>query len=803
MKERRGSNNAKNSRETGRHSSGPRETVPVIMAREMVLFPHMVMPMDVPRGEVSELVEHVTSQDRMVVLVTPAPGGESGAFHPVGTLGLILRRVETQEGSVRILLQGVQRVQVLEILPPDPYPQAVVVRFQDEAPEAEIEIEALVKNVRAVFAQLLALSPQLPRDLGAMAANLEQPGMLADMIASHLEIAPERKQAILEAVQVKDRLRQILDTISHEVEVLELGDRIQSQVKGRMDKSQRDYYLREQIKAIRQELGETDDDRAFLTELGRKIEAKNLPAEALEEAKREHDRLKRMSPSSAEFMVAHTYVEWLLDLPWHESTEDNLDLATAQQILEEDHCGLEMVKKRILEFLAVRKLKGDQKGPILCFIGPPGTGKTSMGRSIARALGRHFYRFSLGGMRDEAEIRGHRRTYVGAMPGRIIQALKRVRSNNPVLMLDEIDKLGQDFRGDPSSALLEVLDPEQNDSFVDHYLNVKFDLSRVLFITTANQRDTIPAPLYDRMEVIELPGYTEEEKVAIAEAHLIPRQIRENGLTRETIRFQRRGIARMIANYTRESGLRNLERRIAAVCRQVAYEVAAGKSERVTVSPDNVVKYLGPPKIFPEAKQRTIVPGVATGLAWTPTGGEILFVEASQMPGHSKLLLTGKLGEVMRESAQTALSFLRSRTRKMHLEDEFFERHDLHIHVPAGAIPKDGPSAGLTILVALTSLLVGRPVRGDVAMTGEVTLRGMILPVGGIKEKVLAAKRAGIRNIILPKQNNYDLMLLSETIREGLEFHLVSRADQAIGMCLAEDKPAEAGRPPAKARIEF
>ena len=767
------------------------EQLPVLTVSELVLFPNMVVPLDVEKDDNIKTVEYAMSKDRLVVLAI-ADQQEKGSFLEIGTAALILRKVDISGGAIRLLLQGVSRVKILELLPPDPYAMATVTRLVDRRKKDNLEVDALTKQVRAVFNKFLELSPHIPRDVTSMLATIEEPGMLADLLASHLDVGMEKKVEILEAIEEKTRLKRLFTILSREVEVLELGNKIQSQVKGRMDRTQKEYYLREQLKAIRQELGDTDEESEFLAELGKRIEARNFTPDAKEEADREFNRLKRMSQASSEFMVAHTYIEWLLDVPWNETTEDNLDFVLAQRILDEDHCGLEMVKKRILEFLAVRKMKGDNKGPILCFIGPPGTGKTSMGKSIAKALGRKFYRFSLGGMRDEAEIRGHRRTYVGAMPGRIIQGLKRVATNNPVFMLDEIDKLGQDFRGDPASALLEVLDPEQNDTFVDHYLNVHFDLSRVLFITTANQRDTIPAPLYDRIEVIEIPGYTEEEKVDIAHRHLIPKQLAENGLTKHLLLFQRQAVSKIIRNHTRESGLRNLERRIAAVCRQVALKIASGETAedaRIIIKPSDIVAYLGPPKIFPEVAQRTSVPGVATGLAWTPTGGEILFVEASLMPGNKKLTLTGKLGEVMRESAQTALSLLRTQGKKLHLETNFFDNHDIHIHVPAGAIPKDGPSAGITILLALTSLLLNRPVRSDLAVTGEVTLRGLVLPVGGIKEKVLAAKRAGIKQIVLPRQNNYDLMRLSDQVKEGLTFHLINRADEAIALALVGKSP--------------
>jgi ATP-dependent Lon protease len=643
-----------------------------------------------------------------------------------------------------------------------------------------MEIEALVSNIRILFSKVLEFSPQLPGELKTIALNIDEPGTLADMVISHLNVPHQEKQEALETLDIRERLHKILKALTHQVEILELGQKIQAEVRDRMDKAQREYFLREQLKVIRKELGEAEGIEAEVEELQKKIEKKELPDYVREEAQKELKRLSRIHPTSAEYTVIRNYLDWLLELPWLESTEDRLDLKKAREILDRDHYDLEKVKKRILEHLAVLKLKPDMKGPILCFVGPPGVGKTSLGRSIAEALGRKFLRISLGGVRDEAEIRGHRRTYVGAMPGRIIQGLRRVGVNNPVFMLDEIDKLGADFRGDPAAALLEVLDPEQNQSFSDHYLELPFDLSRVMFIATANVLDTIPTPLLDRMEIIEIPGYTEEDKLKIARYYLVPRQLEAHGLTKKHLRFTERALAKIITYYTREAGVRNLEREIGAVCRAVAKEVAEGRTEPVTVRVKEVERYLGPPKFLPEVAERVKVPGVAIGLAWTPVGGEILFVEATRMKGTGRLILTGKLGEVMRESAETALSYLRSRAQELGIEEDLFSKVDVHIHVPAGAIPKDGPSAGITMLSALVSLFTGRTVRHDVAMTGEITLRGLVLPVGGIKEKVLAAKRAGIKEVILPKRNEKDLLDVPKEAREKLTFHLVSRVEEAL-----------------------
>ena len=615
----------------------------------------------------------------------------------------------------------------------------------------------MLNSARGLFIKVLELSPYLPSELGLLAQSVEDPGSLADMITSTLNIPKEDKQDILETLEVRQRLQKITVILTKELEVLELGKKIQFEVKEGIDKTQREYYLREQLKAIQKELGEKDEKSLEIEEYRKKIIEQGLSPAAAKEAERELNRLSRMNSASPEYTVALSFLDWLTELPWQTHTEDNLDIGAAAKVLDEDHFDLEKVKKRILEYLAVRKLKPDMKGPILCFVGPPGTGKTSLGRSIARALGRKFVRLSLGGVRDEAEIRGHRRTYIGALPGRIIQGLKKAGSNNPVFILDEIDKVGADFRGDPSSALLEVLDPEQNSTFSDHYLEVEFDLSKVMFITTANILDTIPPALRDRMEVLDLSGYIEEEKIQIARKHLIPKQLEEHGLSEKILSFNKKALQLIIRSYTREAGLRNLEREIASVCRGVAKEVAEGKIQTKRITEEDLHQYLGPVHFFSEIAERTQEPGVATGLAWTQAGGDILFVEASKMPGRRTMTLTGQLGDVMKESAGAALSYIRSKAVQLGIPEDFYEKNDLHVHVPAGAIPKDGPSAGTAIMTALTSLLTDRPIRGNLAMTGEITLRGLVLPVGGIKEKVLAAKRAGITTVILPKKNEKDL----------------------------------------------
>ncbi len=758
--------------------------LPVLPSKDVVLFPHMVVPWIVEPPHLVRMIDDALAADRTIAVISVDGPVEDEAelpekLHRMGTMGLILRMAKNEEGHARLVVQGVTRVRVKEITSTAPYIKAKVEAVQDEVKEG-MAMEAMVVNIRQAFSKVLELSPNLPAELKGVVMNVEDPGVLADIVISHLNIPLSQKQEILDELDVMARLNKALMILSEQLEILELGHKIQSQVRDQVDKNQREYFLREQLKAIKKELGEADGQPDEVEELRERLKEKELPEEARKEAERELERLARMHPSSSEYTVARTYLDWILELPWNDSTEDHLDLDEAQKVLDQDHYDLEKIKKRIVEFMAVRKLKPDAKGTILCFVGPPGTGKTSLGKSIARAMGRKFHRIALGGVRDEAEIRGHRRTYVGAMPGRIIQGLRKVGVNNPVMMLDEVDKIGSDFRGDPASALLEVLDPEQNSKFTDHYLGVEFDLSNVIFIATANILDTIPSPLLDRMEVLELSGYTLEEKIEIAKRYLIPRQLEAHGLTKKNLSIEKRALVRIIGEYTREAGVRNLERQIGAICRAVARKVATGHQEKIVLKVRNLEEYLGKPKYISDVAERTSVPGVATGLAWTPSGGDILFIEATRMPGSGKLTLTGQLGDVMKESAQTALSYIRSRACELGIPQDIFKTEDVHIHVPAGAIPKDGPSAGVTIGVALVSLFTGRPVRPEVAMTGEITLRGLVLPVGGIKEKVLAAHRAKIKEIILPKRNANDLDELPEQVHNALKFHLISRLDDAI-----------------------
>jgi ATP-dependent Lon protease len=783
------------------------ERLPILPLHETALYPKMVLPLVVMQGDSIKLVDEAMQKDRIIgLLVAKADtasdedeksadeaAGESAADSPafdpmenlarIGTSAMILKMAKTQDNQTQMLVQGISRFRVKGFEQEKPYLIAVVEHVKEQPAEGK-EVEALMTNLVNTFGRVVELSPGMPSEISAMAKAIQEPGTLANMVASTLNVDAQKKQTILELDDVKKRLRAVTRMVNEQLEILELGNKIQSQVKGDMQKSQREYYLRQQLKAIKEELGETDDTNVELEEFRTKIMEGNLPEEARKEAERELDRLAKMHPSSAEYTVATTYLDWLTALPWHKGTEDNLDIKAAREILDADHFGLEKAKRRIVEHLAVRKLNPATKGPILCFVGPPGTGKTSLGRSVARAMGRKFWRISLGGVRDEAEIRGHRRTYVGAMPGRIIQGVRRCDSNNPVFMLDEIDKLGSDFRGDPSSALLEVLDPEQNFSFSDHYLDVPFDLSHVMFITTANVLDTIPPPLLDRMEVLEMVGYTLEEKVKIANRYLIPRQREAHGLKARQIKITTGAVKRIIEGYTREAGLRNLEREIASICRGVAANVAQGDADAVSVGVDDVAAYLGPVKITSEAKARTATPGVAIGLAWTPTGGEILFIEATAMKGQKGLTLTGQLGDVMKESATAALSFIRSHAKALKIDEDFFSKHDIHIHVPAGAIPKDGPSAGVTMLTALVSLLTNRRIKKDLAMTGEITLRGQVLPVGGIKEKVLGAHRAGIKTLILPAANEKDLIDVPEKVRDAIAFHFVSKMKDVINLAI-------------------
>jgi ATP-dependent Lon protease len=767
------------------------EELPILPIREAVLYPRMLLPLMVTQERMIKLIDAALLSNKMIGIVAikhkEVEEVKPDHLFPIGCAASILKMLKMPNNSLRLLIQGTSRIGLGEFTQLEPYIRAKVTPLKDQG-EKTTDIEAVMVSVKGIFQKVVELAPNLPAELGIMAMNLGEPGALADLIASILNIPVEDKQTLLETLDVKARLEKANLFLTRELSVLELGSKIQSQVREGIDKSQREYFLREQLKAIQKELGEKDERTVEIDELRRRLIQAKLPPEAMKEGERELDRLAKMPPAAAEYTVSRTYLEWLIDLPWAVSTEDNLDISQAQKVLNEDHYDLEKVKKRILEYLAVRKLKADMKGPILCFVGPPGTGKTSVGKSIARALGRKFIRMSLGGVRDEAEIRGHRRTYVGALPGRVIQGIRKAGSNNPVFMLDEVDKLGMDFRGDPSAALLEVLDPEQNYAFSDHYLDVAFDLSKVMFITTANILDPIPPPLRDRMEVLDLPGYTEEEKLKIAKEFLAPKQLEAHGLTDQHIKFEDGAIRRLMLEYTREAGVRNLEREIANICRAVAKRVAEGQGGLAVIRAEDVPAYLGPLKFFSEVAERTSEPGVATGLAWTPTGGDILFVEATRMKGRKAFSLTGQLGDVMKESAQAALSYVRARAKALKIPGDFFDHSDIHIHVPAGAIPKDGPSAGVTMFTALTSLLTGRPVRSDVAMTGEITLRGLVLPVGGIKEKVLAANRAGITTVILPKRNEKDLEEVPGEVKKRMKFHFVHRMDEVIGLAL-QKKP--------------
>ena len=773
------------------------EELPILPLRGTVLYPDLILPIMVGRKKSVKLIDDAMDSDRIIGVITQKRSEiedpKETDLYSVGVAALILRMIRELDGSQRVIVQGVSRMKVKEYIQRDPYFKSRV-EVIDEGLVQGVEIDALMMNLKNLFSRAVELAPYLTSELGTMVSNIKSPSILADLIASNLNISTTEKQGILETFDVRERLTKVHLFLNKEVQVLELGNKIQSQVKEDMDRTQREYYLREQLKAIKKELGELDEHSTEIKELKEKIRKAKMPPEAFTAAEKELDRLAKIPPASAEYTVARTYLDWLAELPWSETTEDNLDIDNAQKTLDEDHYDLEKVKKRILEYLAVRKLKADMKGPILCFVGPPGVGKTSLGKSIARTMGRKFIRISLGGVRDEAEIRGHRRTYVGALPGRIIQGVKKAGSNNPVFMLDEVDKIGMDFRGDPSSALLEVLDPEQNFSFSDHYIDVPFDLQKVMFITTANVLDTIPPALRDRMETLELPGYSEDQKMMIAKQFLIRKQISEHGLSSEYIEFEDAALQTIISSYTREAGVRNLEREIATICRGVAKDVARGIKEKVVISPDSLHKFLGPVKFFPEVAERTSEPGVATGLAWTPTGGDIIFVEATKMRGEKGLTLTGQLGDVMKESAQAALAYVRSKAKELGIEEDFFGKNDIHIHVPAGAIPKDGPSAGITMFIALTSLLTNKPVRSDVAMTGEITLRGLVLPVGGIKEKVLAGMRAGIRTIILPKKNEKDLEEIPEHIRKQMNFKFIQRMDEAIELALKHTEPRSAGR---------
>ena len=759
------------------------QELPILPLRGVVIFPSAIVPLLISRASSLKLVEDCRKNNNLLGLAAqknpedeaPAPQ----ALFSRGSAGRILKMLKYPDDSIRILVQGLKRIDIREYRQIEPYYRAQVTPLESET-EASRDVDARQAHLVSQFAKFVSMVPYLPDELQGVVMNIKDPGKVTDLIGSNLNISVDEKQDLLNTLSVRTRLEKLSAILNREVELVELGNKIQSQVQGELNKNQKEFYLRQQMRAIQKELGEGDSRSNELDDLRQKIDEAKMPEEALKAANNEFERLKIIPPESAEHSMVRTYLEWLIHLPWAVTTDDNLDIPHARQVLDEDHYDLEKIKDRILEYLAVRKLKQDSKGPILCFVGPPGVGKTSLGRSIARAMERKFVRLSLGGVRDEAEIRGHRRTYIGSLPGRIVQSLRSAGSNNPLFMLDEIDKLGMDFRGDPASALLEVLDPEQNFSFSDHYLEVPFDLSKVMFITTANYLEPVPPALKDRMEVIELAGYTEEEKLEIAKRHIIPKQVVEHGLTDEQIEFADEAVLSIAGGYTHEAGVRNLEREIGAVCRKVARGVTEGNTDKVTVTQEKVSDLLGPIKFFPEVAERTQRPGVAIGLAWTPNGGDILFIEATRMAGKKGLTLTGHLGDVMKESAQTALSYVRSQADQLHIPADFYDNCDIHIHVPSGAIPKDGPSAGITMVTALASLLTERKVRQDVAMTGEITLRGKVMPIGGVKEKVLAARRAGVTTVILPQRNEKDMEDVPPAVREEMQFRFVESIDEVL-----------------------
>jgi ATP-dependent Lon protease len=777
------------------------EGLPVLPLKDAVAFPNTLTPLAIGQERSIKLVNDVLAGERMLVMVASknpeldAPGPDD--LYRVGVAGTVARMIKVPDGTLRILVQGGQRVRLTDFVATEPY---LVGRIEEEPDivEESPELTALTRNVQATFSQIIEQVPYLPEELQVAVANLDDPAELSYMIAGALRIKTEERQELLEERDLAKRLRRLLELLTRESELISLGSRIQSQIQSEMDSAQREYFLRQQLKAIQEELGETDEQAAEAQELRERIEQTDLPEVVRKQAERELSRFERLPPQAAEHGVIRTYLEWIVELPWCETTEDHLDLKAAREVLDRDHYDIDKIKERILEFLAVRKLKPDARSSILCFVGPPGVGKTSLGKSIAAAMGRKFERISVGGVRDESEIRGHRRTYVGAIPGTILRSLRDAGSNNPVLMIDEIDKMGTDFRGDPSSAMLEVLDPEQNSNFRDHYLDLPFDLSHVFFICTANQLDPIPRPLLDRMEIIELSGYTEEEKLEIAKRYLVPRQMERNGLGRSKIEFTDDALKLIIEGHTREAGVRNLERQVGSVCRKVAREYAEGKRKsKRRVGAKTVRELLGRPRVVREVvKRRTREPGVATGLAWTPVGGDVLFVEATSFPGEGKLQITGQLGDVMKESAAAALSYVKGHLSRWDSEvpDDWFRTHDLHVHVPAGAVPKDGPSAGITMATAIVSLVTGRPVRSDVAMTGEITLTGQVLPIGGLKEKSLAAQRAGVSHVIAPKLNEADLDDFPESLVEEVRFSFVETVDEVLEAALEEPK-RRASRP--------
>ncbi len=787
--------------------------LPILPLRGTVVYPLTIMPLNVGQPRSIRLVDEVaTSQTRIVGLVTIKDGKSEEAgpddLYTIGTAAIIHRLLRAPDNTVRLIVQGIERIRINQFTAVEPYLKARV-SIAAERVDKGVQTQALMRNTIELFRRMVSLAPYLPEELLVAALNVDDPRQLVYMIATSLRMELKDAQALLELDAVDDKLTQLNALLTKELEVLELGKKIQSQAQDELEKTQREYILREQLKQIKKELGEEDEQAVAIKEYEKKIAEAHMSPEAEKEARRELDRLRTMPPAAAEYHVIKTYLDWLVELPWNKATEDNLDIARARQILDEDHYDLKEIKERLLEYLAVRKLKlergGDAeaktyKGSILCFVGPPGVGKTSLGQSIARALGRKFIRMSLGGMHDEAEIRGHRRTYIGALPGRIIQSIKRAESRNAVMMLDEVDKIGADFRGDPSSALLEVLDPAQNKTFRDHYLDVDFDLSQVIFICTANQLDPIQPALRDRMEILTLSGYTEDEKLHIAKGYLIPRQVSENGLKPEEIKFEDDAIRQIARDYTREAGVRNLEREIGSVCRKVATHIAEGKAVPFVVTKEKVLELLGKPKFYSEVAERTTIPGVATGLVWTPVGGDIVFIEATRMPGEKGFIVTGQLGDVMKESAQAALSYVRSKAKDLGIDESVFKSSDIHLHVPEGATPKDGPSAGVTMATALASLMTNRLVKSDVAMTGEITLRGRVLPVGGIKEKVLAAHRAGLKAVILPKRNEKDLDDLPEQVRKDLNFVFAERVSDVFDAALSPRRapaPSGDGRRPA------
>ena len=770
------------------------DSLPVLPVRDIVVFPYMILPLFVGRDMSIKAIEHSLSTNKMVMLLTQkdlnAENPVPDELYSIGTVGLIMRMLKLPDGRVKVLVQGLAKARAVKFSQEEPFFTAGIEKILDKKPEEiTIEIEAIMRSVREQIDKAVSLGKTILPDIMIVIENLDDPGKLADLIASNIGLKTEQAQAVLEITDNVRRLKKVSEIMNREIELLTVQQKIQTEVRGEIDKNQREYFLREQLKAIQKELGDIDERSEEIKEFKKKILEVKMPEKVQKEAEKQLKRLEKMHPDSAEAGTVRTYLEWMVEVPWSKSTKDSLDIKAAQKVLDDDHYDLEKVKERILEYLSVRKLKKEKmKGPILCFIGPPGVGKTSLGKSIARSLGREFVRMSLGGVRDEAEIRGHRRTYVGALPGRIIQGIKTAGTNNPVFMLDEIDKIGMDFRGDPSSALLEVLDPEQNNSFVDHYLGVPFDLSNVMFITTGNLVDTIPGPLRDRMEIIYLSGYTTEEKLGIARKYLLPKQLEEHGLTDKIINITDTALNLMISQYTREAGVRNLEREIANLCRKVAKRIAEGKEKKFTITVKNLHGFLGVPKFLPEEEMRYDEIGVSTGLAWTEAGGDIIYVEATTMKGRGNLTLTGQLGDIMKESAQAALSYVRSKARTLGIKEDIFSKTDVHIHVPAGAIPKDGPSAGITIATAISSVFTGKPVNKNVAMTGEVTLRGRVLPIGGLKEKTLAAKRMGIRKVIIPKRNKKDLEEIPKYIKKDMEFIFADTMDQVLKAALKTSK---------------